>query len=143
MEDINYTEPVDKKELVVESKKKKLGLKGSGEKKKGIVKLAKKQKKTVQLKKKRKRRRGPRKVKMQFQKGIIAGIKITLALWDQLKNETFRGGDKFPYLLTYKLNQDVLENLFSAVRSLGGSDTNPNPLQFCTRIRILKVCECC
>ena len=143
MEDINYTEPVDKKELVVESKKKKPGLEGSGEKKKRIVKLAKKQKKTVQLKKKRKRRRGPRKVKMQFQKGIIAGIKITLALWDQLKNETFRGGDKFPYLLTYKLNQDVLENLFSAVRSLGGSDTNPNPLQFCTRIRILKVCECC
>ena len=143
MEDINYTEPVDKKELVVESKKKKLGLKGSGEKKKRIVKLAKKQKKTVQLEKKRKRRRGPRKVKMQFQKGIITGIKVTLALWDQLKNETFRGGDKFPYLLTYKLNQDVLENLFSAVRSLGGSDTNPNPLQFCTRIRILKVCDCC
>ena len=43
------------------------------------------------------------------------------------------------YLLTHKLNQDCLENFFSAVRSLGGQDTNPNPVQFCIRIHILKM----
>ena len=74
-----------------------------------------------------------KKEKVAFQKGIIVSIKSVLALWAELKEE----GCKF--LLTRKLNQDCLENFFSAVRSLGGQDTNPNPVQFCIRIHILKM----
>ena len=32
-----------------------------------------------------------------------------------------------------------MENLFSIIRSMGGSHTHPNPLEFSTRIRIVKV----
>ena len=40
-----------------------------------------------------------------------------------------------------KLNQDIIENLFSAIRGMGGADTNPDPVTFCNRIRILKIQE--
>ena len=73
-----------------------------------------------------------RKERVAFQKGIIVSINSVLALWAELKEEGCK------YLLTRKLNQDCLENFFSAVRSLGGPDTNPNSVQFCTRVRILK-----
>ena len=77
--------------------------------------------------------KGPRKEMVTFQKGIICSIQSVLALWGELKEEGFQ------WLLTRRLNQDCIENLFSVVRSLGGTDTNPNPVQFCTRIRILKM----
>ena len=70
---------------------------------------------------------------LAFQKGIIVSINATLTLWAEMKEEGCK------YLLTHKLNQDCLENFFSAVRSLGGQDTNPNPVQFFIRIRILKM----
>lgn len=34
------------------------------------------------------------------------------------------------YLLSYKLSQDHLEVFFSALRSLGGFNNNPNAIQF-------------
>ena len=74
-----------------------------------------------------------RKEMLPFQRGILCSIKAVQALWAELKVEGF------DWLATQKLNQDVIENFFSAVRSLGGGDTNPNPVQFCTRLRILKM----
>ena len=74
-----------------------------------------------------------RKEMLPFQRGIICSIRAVQALWAELKVEGFQ------YLATHKLNQDVIENFFSAVRGLGGGDTNPNPVQFCTRVRILKM----
>ena len=38
-----------------------------------------------------------------------------------------------------QVNQDHVENLFSIIRSMGGSHTHPNPLEFATRIRVVKV----
>ena len=32
-----------------------------------------------------------------------------------------------------------MENMFSVVRSMGGSHTHPNPLEFATRARIIKI----
>ena len=80
-----------------------------------------------------KSKKSVRKEKVAFQKGIIVSINAVLALWADLKQEGFQ------FLLTHRLNQDCLENLFSSVRALGGGDTNPNPVQLCTRIRILKI----
>lgn len=39
------------------------------------------------------------------------------------------------YILTYRLNQDVLENFFGAMRAKGGLHDHPDPLQFKYRLR--------
>lgn len=39
------------------------------------------------------------------------------------------------YILTYRLNQDVLENFFGAIRSKGGLHDHPNSLEFKYRLR--------
>ena len=77
--------------------------------------------------------KGERKEMVAFQKGILCSIKSVRSLFEELREEGFS------YLLTHKLNQDILENLFSAIRGMGGSDTNPDPVTFCNRIRILKL----
>ena len=76
---------------------------------------------------------GERKQMIAFQKGILCSIKSVQSLWEELRQEGFS------YLLTHKLNQDFVENLFSAIRGMGGSDTHPDPVTFCNRIRILKI----
>ncbi|KYN28696.1 THAP domain-containing protein 9 [Trachymyrmex cornetzi] len=47
--------------------------------------------------------------------------------------------DNFQYLLTYKLSQDYLETFFSAVRSRGGFNNNPNAKQFMSAYKRLLV----
>jgi hypothetical protein len=34
------------------------------------------------------------------------------------------------YIITRKLNQDILENFFYHVRAMGGANDNPNPIDF-------------
>lgn len=41
------------------------------------------------------------------------------------------------YLLTSKINQDALENLFSQLRSRGGLNDHPSPLNALFRIRLI------
>lgn len=65
-----------------------------------------------------------------FQKGIIMSNKALIMLYDYLKE---RYG--MQYILTYRLNQDILENLFGALRSKGGLDDRPTPKQFKYRLR--------
>ena len=56
--------------------------------------------------------------------GWQISIKSLLLLWNELKNCGFK------YLLTNRLNQDCLENLFSAIRFKGGFRDNPDSQQF-------------
>ena len=77
--------------------------------------------------------KGERKEMIAFQKGILCSIQSVRSLWEELRQEGFS------YLLTHKLNQDFVENLFSAIRGMGGSDTHPDPVTVCNRIRILKM----
>ena len=77
--------------------------------------------------------KGERKQMVAFQKGILCSINSVRSLFDELRKEGFS------YLLTHKLHQDFVENLFSAIQGMGGSDTNPDPVTFCNRIRILKI----
>ena len=67
-----------------------------------------------------------------FQCGIIVSIRSTLALYQELKDENVQ------YVLTTRLNQDCLENLFSLLRFLGGHGAHPTPIQVMDRIR--KIC---
>lgn len=57
--------------------------------------------------------------------GWRISIKSLIMLWNKL-----HGVDGFQYLLTNRLNQDCLENLFSIIRGRGGHRDNPTPQQF-------------
>jgi hypothetical protein len=39
------------------------------------------------------------------------------------------------YIITRRLNQDILENFFSHVRAMGGANDNPNPIDFMHRLK--------
>ena len=53
--------------------------------------------------------KGERKQIVAFQKGILCSIYSVRSLFDELRKEGFS------YLLTHKLNQDFVENLFCAI----------------------------
>ena len=57
--------------------------------------------------------------------GWDMGINCLLQLWDTLHTE-----HQFKYLLTNRLNQDCVENLFSVVRAKGAGYDNPDAKQF-------------
>lgn len=67
---------------------------------------------------------------LPFQKGILISNKSLKDLFSYL-NKTFN----ITYILTNKLNQDVLENLFSYIRSMGKTYDHPDALQFMYRMR--------
>lgn len=67
-----------------------------------------------------------------FQKGILMSINSIKSLRNILV-ECF----DVKYLLTAKLNQDALENLFSQIRSRGGLNDHPTPLNALYRLRMI------
>jgi hypothetical protein len=62
---------------------------------------------------------------LPFQKGFIISNKSLKGLYMYL-HENFN----LEYIITRKLNQDILENFFSHVRAMGGANDNPNPIDF-------------
>lgn len=67
------------------------------------------------------------------QTGVILSTVSVLQLQDRLLNE-----DNFKFLLTARLTQDCLENLFSCVRS---KNAVPIPLEFKNTLRLLTVSQ--
>lgn len=63
----------------------------------------------------------------------VAGFQLTiaglLAIWDRL------GGNPLDYLLTRRLNQDGLENLFGVIRMGSGQNDVPDTMQFRASLR--------
>lgn len=57
--------------------------------------------------------------------GWLMNINALTLLWEILKSEY-----NFSFLLTSRLNQDSLENLFSVIRGRGGHRDNPDPVHF-------------
>lgn len=75
--------------------------------------------------------RAPKKQQMlPFQKGILISNSSLPALFNYLQ-------EKFDikYILTCCLNQDVIENFFSAIRAKGGLHDHPTALEFKYRLR--------
>jgi len=66
-----------------------------------------------------------------FQKVILMHINGTKALLKVLQQNGLK------YLLTSKINKDALENLFSQLRSRGGLNDHPSPLNALFRIRLI------
>ena len=62
--------------------------------------------------------------------GWILDINSLAQLWEELRTEY-----DFDFLLTNRLNQDCLENLFSIIRGKGGHRDNPDAQQFRTAFR--------
>nr|CAH7733081.1 unnamed protein product [Callosobruchus chinensis] len=73
---------------------------------------------------------GEHKSLISFQKGILLTNKSIIELYSYLK-ETYN----VEYVLTSRLNQDVLENFFSYIRGVGGANDHPSPLEFKHRLR--------
>ena len=65
----------------------------------------------------------PKKGKIPFQKGILCGIRAIRDLFKEVKAEGWT------YILTARLKQDIVENLFSQLRGLGGADNHPDRIQ--------------
>lgn len=67
-----------------------------------------------------------------FQKGILLSIKALQQLFVDLQSDF-----NLCYILTHKVNQDALENLFSQIRTRGGLNDHPSPLDALHRLRMI------
>ena len=67
---------------------------------------------------------------LPFQNAVIISNKSLLALYQYLHNAY-----KINYILTRRLDQDILENFFSYIRGMGGANDNPNPIDFKHRLK--------
>lgn len=76
---------------------------------------------------------GTHKSMLPFQRGISLACNSLPSLFNYLQ-DTF-GHNQVKYLMTYRLNQDVLENTFSYIRRMGGNNDHPNALGFQHRLR--------
>jgi len=77
---------------------------------------------------------GKRKALLPFQIGIMESIHSLKSLFHYLQEKY-----NINYILTFKLHQDALENLFSQIRGLGHQYDNPNPIEVKNRLRILMI----
>jgi len=66
------------------------------------------------------------------QKNTLINIESTKRLFENMKAKF-----GIEYLLTARLNQDYIENLFSSVRGLGVFHQNPSPVDCITRLKTL------
>lgn len=71
-----------------------------------------------------------KKVLLPFQKGILLSNKSLVGLYDYLKDNY-----NFRYILTDRLNQDIIEHFFSSIRSKGGLHDHPTAVEFKYRLR--------
>lgn len=67
-----------------------------------------------------------------FQKGILMSINSLKGLQRDLAERY-----SLPYILTHRVNQDALENFFSQLRTRGGLDDHPSPLNALHRMRMV------
>lgn len=72
---------------------------------------------------------GRRKDLLQFQKGILLCNKSLQEMFTYLQHMYSSEAFDVKYLLTRRLNQDILENFFSYLRSMGKRCDHPTPVQ--------------
>lgn len=73
---------------------------------------------------------GNHKSLIPFQKGIL----LTNKSLNELQQYVYIKYN-VEYILTSRLNQDVVENFFSYIRGMGGQNDHPNPLDFKYRLK--------
>ncbi|OXU21701.1 hypothetical protein TSAR_012429 [Trichomalopsis sarcophagae] len=70
------------------------------------------------------------------QKGILRNNASLKSLFTYLKNTYSTENFEIEYLLTFRLNQDILENLFSYLRAMGAAHDHPSALDIKNRLRL-------
>jgi hypothetical protein len=73
---------------------------------------------------------GSHKGLIPFQKGILLSNRSLEEMFLYLKDNY-----KVDYLLTFRLNQDILEIFFSYIRGMGGANDHPTPNEFKFRLK--------
>ena len=71
---------------------------------------------------------------LPFQKGILILTSLSLKSLYQHLSEIF-GSENIKYILTYRLNQDVLDNFFSFIRGVGRGHDHPTALEVKYRLQ--------
>jgi len=66
---------------------------------------------------------------LQFQKGILICNKSLQEMFIYIKNKYSSEEFEIKYILTRRLNQDIIENLFSYIRSMGAEHNHPTPVE--------------
>ena len=74
-----------------------------------------------------------RKAMLPFQAGVLRCITSLRGLADDLRSSV----EGFSFIMTARLNQDCVENLFSQIRSMGGANQMPDAAEFRARLRML------
>lgn len=72
---------------------------------------------------------------LPFQKGIILNNTSLQELLPHLKNHYNTDNFEIKYILTNRINQDVIENFFSYIRGMGAGHDKPSALQFRHRLK--------
>lgn len=72
---------------------------------------------------------------MQFQKGILLCNKSLREMLVFIKHKYSTAEFEIKYILTRRLNQDILENFFSYIKSVGGTYDHPTPIEVKNRLR--------
>lgn len=72
---------------------------------------------------------------MQFQKGILLCNRSLLEMFAHIQNKYSSETFDIKYILTRRLNQDILENFFSYIRSMGGGYNYPTPVEIQHRLK--------
>lgn len=73
---------------------------------------------------------GKHKELIPFQKGILLTNRSLVEMFYYLKEK-----HQIEYILTSRLNQDVLENLFAYRRGMGAANDHPSPIDFTHRLK--------
>lgn len=73
---------------------------------------------------------------MQFQKGILVCNKSLQEMFIYIKNKYSSEAFEIKYILTRRLNQDIIENFFSYLRSMGAGHDHPTPVEIRNRLMV-------
>jgi len=78
---------------------------------------------------------GRKKTLLQFQKGILVCNKSLQEMFTYIKNKYSSEEFEIKYILTRRLNQDIIENFFSYIRSMGAEHNHPTPVEIRNRLK--------
>ena len=73
-----------------------------------------------------------RRVTLPCQTGLIMSIRSLRLLYEELQKTW-----NVRYILTSRVNQDCVENLFSRIRAFGGPNSHPNSIECKNRLKLL------
>lgn len=78
---------------------------------------------------------GQRTSLLQFQKGILLSNRSLQQMFAHIQEKYSSETFEVKYLLTSRLNQDILETFFSYLRSMGGTHDHPTPVEVQHRLK--------